>query len=75
MGFSRQAPWSGSPFAFPGDLPNPGIEPGFPALQPDSLSSESPVINKVTHTKKIRPKRKYIFPESREIVIVLLFIK
>ena len=28
------------PFPFPGDLPNPGIEPGSPALQGDSLPSE-----------------------------------
>ena len=26
----------------PGDLPNPGIEPGSPALQADSLPSEPP---------------------------------
>ena len=26
----------------PGDLPDPGIEPGSPALQADSLPSESP---------------------------------
>ena len=26
----------------PGNLPNPGIEPGSPALQADSLPSESP---------------------------------
>ena len=26
----------------PGDLPNPGIKPGFPALQVDSLQSEPP---------------------------------
>ena len=26
MGFSRQEYWSGLPFPFPGDLPNPGIE-------------------------------------------------
>ena len=26
----------------PGDLPNPGIEPRFPALQVDSLLSEPP---------------------------------
>ena len=30
MGFSRQEHWSGLPFPFPGDLPNPGIEPKFP---------------------------------------------
>ena len=32
MGFSRQEYWSGLPFPLPGDLPNPGIEPGSPAL-------------------------------------------
>ena len=29
--------WSGQPFPSPGDLPNPGIEPGSPPLQADSL--------------------------------------
>ena len=33
---------SGLPFPSPGDLPNPGIEPGSPALQTDSLPSEPP---------------------------------
>ena len=32
MGFSRQEYWGGLPFPFPGDLSNPGIEPGSPAL-------------------------------------------
>ena len=32
MGFSRQEYWSGLPCPPPGDLPNPGIEPVFPAL-------------------------------------------
>ena len=32
MGFSRQEYWSGSPFPSPGDLPNPGIKHGSPAL-------------------------------------------
>ena len=31
MGFSRQEYWSGWPFPSPGDLPNPGMEPGSPA--------------------------------------------
>ena len=42
MGFSRQEYWSGLPFPSPWDLPNPGIEPGSPALQADALSSEPP---------------------------------
>ena len=37
MGFSRQEYWSGLLFPFPGDLPNPGIGLGSPALQADSL--------------------------------------
>ena len=37
MGFSRQEYWSGLPFPSPGDLPDPGIEPGSPALHADSL--------------------------------------
>ena len=40
MGFSRQEYWSGLPFPSPGYLPNPGIEPGSPALQSDSLPTE-----------------------------------
>ena len=30
------------PIPSPGDRPNPGIEPGYPALQADSLLSEPP---------------------------------
>ena len=40
MEFSRQEYWSGLPFPSPGNLPNPGTEPGSPALQADSLLSE-----------------------------------
>ena len=40
MGFFRQEYWSGVPFSSPGDLPDPGIEPGSPTLQEDSLLSE-----------------------------------
>ena len=42
MGFSRQEYWSGLPFPSPGDLPNPGLEPGSPALYTDALPSEPP---------------------------------
>ena len=34
--------WSGWPIPSPGALPNPGIKPGSPALQEDSLSAEVP---------------------------------
>ena len=42
MGFSRQEYWSGLPFPSPGDLPDPRIETGSPALQADSLQFEPP---------------------------------
>ena len=42
MEFSRQEHWSGLPFLSPGDLPNPRIEPGSPALWAHSLLSEPP---------------------------------
>ena len=42
MEFSRQEYWSGKTFSSPGDLPDPGIEPGSLALQEDSLLSEPP---------------------------------
>ena len=41
MEFSRHDYWSGLPFPSPGDLSNPGMEPGPPALQDDSLPSEA----------------------------------
>ena len=42
MGFSRQEYWDWLPFPSPRDLPNPGIKPGSPALQTDSLLSKPP---------------------------------
>ena len=44
MGLSQQGYWSGLPFPSPGDLPNPGTEPGSPTLQADALFSEPPAI-------------------------------
>ena len=42
MEFSGQEYWSGLPFPSPGDLPDPEIKSGPPALQADSLPSEPP---------------------------------
>ena len=42
MEFSRQEYWSGFPFPSPRELADPGIEPRSPALQADTLTSESP---------------------------------
>ena len=40
--FSRPEYWSGWPFPSPRDLPDPGIEPGSPELQADSLPAGLP---------------------------------
>ena len=39
---ARKENWSGLLFPSPGDLPNPGTEPGSPTLQADYLVFESP---------------------------------
>ena len=43
MRFSRQEYWSGWPFPPPGDLPNPGIKLGSPALQADFFTNWSTI--------------------------------
>ena len=42
LGFPKQEYWGGLTFPSPRGLPDPGIEPGSPALQADSLPSEPP---------------------------------
>ena len=42
MELPRQENWSGLPFSFPGDLPNPGIEPTSPALAVGFFIAEPP---------------------------------
>ena len=42
MELSRQEHWSELPGPPPGDLPKPGIKPGSPVLQADSLPAELP---------------------------------
>ena len=49
MGFSRQVYWSGLPFLSPEDLPNPGIEPGSPALQTDALPYHMVFVSLLTY--------------------------
>ena len=41
-GFLRQDYWSGLPFPSPGDLPDPGIKPGSPALAGRFFTTELP---------------------------------
>ena len=42
MGFSRQQYWSGLPFPFPGNLPDPRIKPTSSALAGRFFITESP---------------------------------
>ena len=60
MEFSRPEYWSGLPFPSPGDLSDPGIKPGFPALQADSLPSKPPgkpqsIINEAGSHSQVKP--------------------
>ena len=55
MGFSRQEYWSGLPWPPPWDLPNPGIEPRYLALQEDSLPSEPSVLVVQSHPTLCNP--------------------
>ena len=60
MAFSRQEYWSGLPFLTPGDLPNPGMEPGSLALQIlYHLSHTGPVVAANLHSHQ--PFRKIPF--------------
>ena len=54
MGFSRQDYWSELTFPSLGDIPNPGIEPGSPALQADTLPSEPYVFITVFEYNKLK---------------------
>ena len=67
MGFSRLGNtvyWL--PFPSPGDLPNPGIYPGSPALRADALPSELPgkptvaplLLSRFSRVDSVRPHRR-----------------
>ena len=58
MWFSRQGYWSGLPFP-PGDLPNPGFEPGSLVLQADSLLTDTTL---VIHSKSYSNSTLVMFP-------------
>ena len=65
MGFSRQGYWSGLLFPSPGDLPYPGIEPGFTTLQVDTLPFEPP---------ECILKRCHVFLYQSRLLILPVFI-
>ena len=53
--------WNGQPFPSPGDLPDPEIESGSPALQADSLPSELPGKPKALRNSQQSDKELEIF--------------
>ena len=55
MEFSRQEYWSGLPFPSPGDLPDPGIEPGSSSLRADALPSKPPGKPQMNLSMKQKP--------------------
>ena len=59
MGLSRQEYWSGLPFPSPGDLPDPGIEPGAPALEADTLPSEPPGKSSISMSILFQQRRRW----------------
>ena len=66
-GFPGKEYWSGLTFPSPGDLPNPGIEPGSPTLQADSLLSElqgKPQGNVYLRTKQQQKKQSFAFVKA-----------
>ena len=53
MGFPRQEYWSGLPFPSPGDLPDPGIKPTFPASAGKFFTNEPPGVTLIKKKKKL----------------------
>ena len=54
MGFLKQEYWNGLLFPPPGDLPDSGIEPEFPALADEFLATEPPgKPSKINHLVKL----------------------
>ena len=66
MGFSRQEYWSELPFPSPEDLIDPGIEPGSPTLQADSLLSER--LKKPMYNQQAQKKSSSLYLEYGYIV-------
>ena len=60
------------PFPSPGDLPHPGIEPGSPALQANSLPSEPPG-KPMTNLDSVLKSRDITVPTKVCIVKAMFF--
>ena len=75
MGFSRQEYWSGLPCLPPGDLPDPGIKPGSPALQAECLPPEPP--GKASVGRKLKMQRVQSPPGDQDrgdLIFMVIFL-
>ena len=75
MGFSRQEYWSGLPFPPPGDLPNPGIKPGSPALAGRFFTTEPPAKSKSSFTNGKKEKKKKNLERSSDLPKLIQFVR
>ena len=73
MGFSGQEERSGLPLPSPGDFPDPGIKPGSPALEADSLPLSHRGSPKNTYKSVPIPYKKGIFLKIRPIQVIQMF--
>ena len=64
VGFSRQEYWSRLPFASPGDLPDPGIEPAPPALVDGVFTTSATWEAPKTNYKRANLSKKRTFVPS-----------
>ena len=73
MGFPRQESWSGLPFPSPEDLPDPGIEPRFPALAAGLLYHWATWEDSILSQYKLRRKHFIIFKKQKFFLTTLYF--
>ena len=67
MEFSRQEYWSGLPFPSPGDLSNPGIKAGSPALQANYLHLSHQGSPNMKYSRQARILEWVAFPSSEDL--------
>ena len=80
MEFFRQEYWNGLPFPSPGNLPDPGIEPGSSAMQADSPEPPgefNPIISWQIDGETVETVSDYFFgaPKSLQMVTAAMKLK
>ena len=75
MEFSRQEYWIRLPFPSPEDLPNPGIEPGSPALQAGALPCETREAQKIYIVHICIYMYIYIYAQTQRCIYAHFHIK